>query len=74
MSEAYMRIRSVSRIITNKRLLAPYQIDMIIAISRRYMLAIHRVLGIFLTRPILSRLERKQYDQLDYPIVTSLQI
>ena len=63
-SEAYMRIKPMSRIITDKILLAPYQLDMIRAIATRYMIAIHRVLAIFLTRPILSRLERKDYEQI----------
>jgi primosomal protein N' len=63
-SEAYMRIKPMSRIITDKILLASYQINMIIAISARYMIPIHRVLAIFLTRPILSRLERKDYEQI----------
>ena len=65
MSEAYMRIKAMSRIITDKRLLAPYQLDMITQISARYMIAIHRVLAIFLTRPILARLERKDYEQIE---------
>ena len=69
-SEAYMRIKPMSRIITEKILLAPYQINMIIAIASRYMIAIHRVLAIFLTRPILSRLERKDYEQLDITEIT----
>lgn len=64
-SEAYMRIKPMSRIITDKILLAPYQIDMITRIASRYMIPIHRVLAIFLTRPILSRLERKDYEQIE---------
>lgn len=63
-SEAFWRIKSIERIITHKILLAPYQIDMICALSVKYMIPIHRVLAIFLTRPILSRLERKNYEQL----------
>lgn len=64
-SEAYMRIKAMNRIVTDKILLAPYQIDMITQISARYMIPIHRVLAIFLTRPILSRLERKDYEQIE---------
>ncbi len=63
-SEAFSRIKSIERVITHKILLAPYQIDMICALSTKYMIPIHRVLGIFLTRPILARLERKNYEQL----------
>ena len=66
-SEAYMRIKAINRIITEKTLLAPYQIEMIIAIAKRYMLPVHRVLAIFLSRPILTRLERKEYEQLENP-------
>ncbi len=67
-SEAYMRVRSLSRIITSQILLSTYQISMIIDMSARYMIAIHRVLAIFLTRPILTRLEKKQYGQLYSPV------
>ncbi len=67
-SESYARIKPISRVITNKILLAPYQIDMIVAIATRYMIPIHRVLAVFLTRPILSRLERKNYEQIEEEI------
>ncbi len=64
-SEAYTRMRSMGRIMTDKTILASYQIDMIIMIASRYMIPIHRVLAIFLTRPILSRLEKKNYEQIE---------
>ncbi len=64
LSEAYARIKPMISIVTDKILLTPYQINMIVAIATRYMIAIHRVLAIFLTRPLLSRLERKNYEQL----------
>lgn len=64
MSEQYLRIKSISRIITSHTLLASYQIQMIEHICRKYMIPIHRVLAIFLSRPILSRLERKNYKQI----------
>lgn len=64
-SESFHRIKSVESIITTKQLLAPYQIDMIIYISQKYMIPIHRTLGIFLTKPILSRLEKKAYEQIN---------
>jgi primosomal protein N' len=69
-SEAYARIRPISRVVTDKILLAPYQIDMITRIASRYMIPIHRVLAIFLTRPILSRLEKKDYMQIEEKIGT----
>jgi primosomal protein N' len=64
-SEAYARIKSVISVVTMKPLLAPYQITMILSLAQRYMLPIHRVLQIWLTRPVLSRLEKKQYSQID---------
>ena len=67
-SEAYMRVKPLSRMITSQILISAYQIAMIIDISARYMIAIHRVLAIFLTRPILTRLEKKEYRQLYSPI------
>jgi primosomal protein N' len=64
-NEAYARIKRIIRIITPRIILAQYQIDMICTISARYMIPIHRVLAIFLPRPILTRLERKNYEQLE---------
>ncbi len=63
-SESFLRIKTIERIITNTALLHPYQIDMICALSAKYMIPIHRVLAIFLTRPVLTRLEKKNYDQI----------
>ncbi len=63
-SESYLRIKSIEKVITNKVLLAPYQIGMICKISSRYMIPIHRVAAIFLSKPIRSRLEKKDYIQL----------
>ncbi len=65
-SESFARIKPIHRVITDKKILAAYQIDMICEISARYMIPIHRVLAIFLTRPILSRLEKKNYKQIEY--------
>lgn len=63
-SESYLRIKSIDKIITNKMILSPYQIKMICSISSRYMIPIHRVAAIFLSKPIRSRLEKKNYIQL----------
>lgn len=63
-SESYARIKPIHHIVTDSVLLAQYQITMIIEIAKRYMIPIHRVLAIFLTRPILARLERKNYAQI----------
>ena len=63
-SESYTRIKPIHQTITSSILLAQYQLEMISEMSKRYMIPIHRVLAIFLTRPILSRLERKNYAQI----------
>lgn len=65
LSEAFNRIKPIIKIVTTKTLLDPYQIQMITHISKQYMIPIHRVLAIFLTRPILSRLEKKNYEQIE---------
>jgi primosomal protein N' len=57
-------IRTILQVITKRTVIAPYQIDMILFLSRRYMLPIHRVLGFFLTQPTLKRLEKYGYDIL----------
>jgi hypothetical protein len=69
-TESYTRIKTISRIVTTKKILAPYQIQMISMLAEKYMIPIHRVLGIFLTRPILTRLERKNYEQLEEKLST----
>jgi primosomal protein N' len=57
-------IKPIGGIVTEKAILAPYQFEMIEAISRRYMIPIHRVLQIFLPRPVLTRLEKKNFETL----------
>lgn len=64
-SEAFNRIKAIIQIISSKVILDSNQLTMICEISSRYMIPIHRVLAIFLTRPILSRLEKKNYEQLE---------
>lgn len=64
-SEAFNRIKTIIQIISSKVILDSNQLTMICEISSRYMIPIHRVLAIFLTRPILSRLEKKNYEQLE---------
>ena len=59
-----MEIRDISRIITSKEVLAPYQIALILEISARYLIPIHRVLGFFLPKPVIKRLEKKNYEQI----------
>ena len=63
-SESFERIKTIHRIITEKQLLDIYQIELILKIAKKYMIPIHRILGIFLPRPVLSRLEKKNYEQL----------
>lgn len=59
-----MEIRDISRIITSKEVLAPYQIALILEISAKYLIPIHRVLGFFLSKAVVKRLEKKNYEQL----------
>ena len=63
--EQYHRIRSCKRIITSKSILEKYQVSMIESLSKRYMIPIHRVLGMFLSKPILQRMEKKDYTILE---------
>ncbi len=63
-SESFERIKTIHRIVTEKQLLDIYQIQLILKITKKYMIPIHRILGIFLPRPVLSRLEKKNYEQL----------
>ncbi len=55
-------IKTILRVVTNRTVIGPYQIDMIISLARQYMIPIHRVLGFFLTKPIINRLEKYGYD------------
>lgn len=57
-------IKSIVQVICNTPLLAPYQIEVILKISKRYMIPIHRVLGFFLPRPVLARLEKNNFGDL----------
>ena len=57
--------KSVIRIISPNPILAPYQVSVIQEIAQKYMIPIHRVLGFFLPKSILNRLEKKGYDILD---------
>ena len=57
-------VKTIHGMITSRTVIAPYQIDMIVFLARRYMIPIHRVLGFFLTRPIIQRLEKYWYDTL----------
>ena len=59
-----MELRDIIRVITNKEILAPYQIALILEISAKYLIPIHRVLGFFLSKNTLKRLEKKSFEQL----------
>ena len=56
--------KSIHRIISAHPVLAPYQVAVIGEIAKKYMIPIHRVLGFFLPKNILNRLEKKGYDIL----------
>lgn len=54
--ETHLEIRNLEKIVTERAVIAPYQIEVIVSIAKKYMLPIHRVLSFFITRPILQRL------------------
>jgi primosomal protein N' len=59
-----MELRDIIRVVTNTEILAPYQLALILEISARYLIPIHRVLGFFLSKAVLKRLEKKNYEQI----------
>lgn len=69
-------IKHVERIVSKRTIIEPYQIEIIQSIAATYFLPIHRVLGFFLSRPLMKRLEKYGYDALlgvemaHYPIGT----
>jgi primosomal protein N' len=60
-----MEIRDIVRVVTLAPLLAPYQIALILEIGAKYLIPIHRVLGFFVSKWVLKRLEKKNFEQLD---------
>lgn len=54
-------IKFLESIVYPKPILCPYQIACIKKISRKYLLPIHRVLSIFLSTPLLRRMEKYQF-------------
>lgn len=60
-----MEIRDIIRVVTPLPFLAPYQVALILEISMKYLIPIHRVLGFFVSKWVLKRLEKKNFDQLD---------
>ena len=59
-----MELKDIIRIVTSKEILAPYQVALIIDISAKYLIPIHRVLGFFLSKNTLKRLEKKNFEQI----------
>jgi primosomal protein N' len=60
-------IKSIEQIISLRPILAPYQIELIISLSHRYLLPIHRVFSFILTRPVITRLSKKNFENLENP-------
>lgn len=60
-------IKSIVQVICSAPILDRYQIQVIGRIARHYMLPIHRVLGFFLPRPVLRRLEKSNFSDLKNP-------
>ncbi|MFZ2255730.1 MAG: hypothetical protein WAW59_02700 [Patescibacteria group bacterium] len=59
-----MELKDIVGVITSKEILAPYQIALILEISAKYLIPIHRVLGFFLSKAVIKRLEKKNYEQI----------
>lgn len=60
-TETSLEIKEIIEVIDEKPILSEYQIETIIKISKKYFLAIHRVLGIFLPNPVIKRLYKKNF-------------
>lgn len=56
--------KPIHRIISTTPVLDPYQVYIIQEVSQKYMIPIHRVLGFFLPKNIINRLEKKGYTSL----------
>lgn len=57
-------IKNIERIVAKRTIIEPYQIEIIQYLAKTYFLPIHRVLGFFLSRPLMKRLEKYGYDVL----------
>lgn len=60
-----MELKDIVQVITSKQILAMYQIALIMEISMRYLIPIHRVLGFFLSKTVIKRLLKKEFLQID---------
>jgi primosomal protein N' len=60
-----MEVRDIIRVVTPLPLLAPYQVALILEIAAKYLIPIHRVLGFFVSKWVLKRLEKKNFEQLN---------
>ncbi len=59
-----MEVRDIVWVITEREILAPYQIALILEISAKYLIPIHRVLWFFLSKWVMRRLGKKNFEQL----------
>lgn len=57
-------IKSIVQVICSAPILDTYQVQVISRVAKYYMLPIHRVLGFFLPRPVLRRLEKSNFSDL----------
>lgn len=55
--------KQISKIVSPSPLLAEYQIKMIVRISEKYVITLHKVLQIFLNSPLLARLEKYYFSE-----------
>ncbi len=57
----FPEIKEISNIVSEKPILSEYQVTMILRISLKYILTLHKALGIFLSEPILRRLQKYSF-------------
>lgn len=61
-----MELREIIWVITSKEILAPYQIAIILDISAKYFIPIHRILWFFLPKSVIKRIAKKNFEQLNW--------
>lgn len=58
-----IELKKIEKIISKTPILSPYQITMILRISAKYLITLHRILQIFLSSPLLARLEKYYFSE-----------
>lgn len=60
-------IRQILQILWKRTVIEPYMLEIVQYVAKTYFLPIHRVMGFFLTRPLLNRLEKYGIENLLLP-------